>query len=117
MLYMFQFPPLSITSEASALRLLAPGCSLSLREKDKNRARSVKSLILDSPVIPAIRHLVAVVQTGFECLPVKAIQSSQRVLLGRGTTDQPSRPLLSSSSLEDAIMRARSGCPSAASQC
>jgi hypothetical protein len=96
MLYMFQFyqfyqrlpvlPP---------LHWLALGCGVSLREKGKKRARSLKSLILGSLVIPALRHLVAVVQTGFECLPGKAIQSSQPVLVGRGTTRRVGRIALS----------------------
>ena len=77
------------------MRLLAAGCGLSLREKGKKRARLGKSLILGLLVIPALRHLIAVIQTSFECLPGKAIQSSQRVLVNRGNTRPVGRVALS----------------------
>jgi hypothetical protein len=55
-----------MTSRVFALHWLAAVCRLSMHEKGKKRAKSVKSLILCSLIGSRLWHLVAVVQAKFE---------------------------------------------------
>ena len=55
---------LSMTSGSSPLYHLVPVCRLSMREKGKKRAKSVKSLISGLLIGSGLGHLVAVVQAG-----------------------------------------------------
>jgi len=62
-----------MTSRFFAFYQLVPVCRLSMREKGKKRAKSVKCLIPGSLIGSGLGHLVAVVQAKFECVLRQAI--------------------------------------------